>query len=171
MPLGTVPNGGSVVVTYRVRVGAGARLGDGINRAFASSTIMGAVSATAAARVRVEGGVFTDRATILGKVYVDCECDSLQVVQGAHEVGVPGVRVILEDGTSVITDVEGKFSFYGISPRRHVLRVDERTLPPGAVLLETARRNAGNLRRVAAAHTGGARYPTVPPALHLGVVD
>ncbi len=144
--LGTVPAGGNVVLTYRVRVGAGARLGDGINRAVASSAITGAVSATAAARVRVEGGVFTDRAMVIGKVYVDCECDSLAVVQGAHEIGVPGVRVILEDGTAVITDVEGKFSFYGLSPRRHVLRVDERTLPAGAELIETSLRNAGDAR-------------------------
>jgi hypothetical protein len=56
------------------------------------------------------------------------------------------VRLILEDGTAVITDVEGKFSIYGLSPRRHVLRVDERTLPPGAELIETGRRNAGDAR-------------------------
>jgi hypothetical protein len=34
--------------------------------------------------VRVEGGVFTDRAIVMGKVYIDCECDSLAVVQGAR---------------------------------------------------------------------------------------
>ncbi|MBL8995684.1 MAG: DUF11 domain-containing protein, partial [Gemmatimonadetes bacterium] len=143
--IGAVPLGGSVVLTYRVQVGPGAQRGDGINRAVVSSVLTGAVSVQAAAKVRVEGGVFTDRGMIMGKVYLECSCDStLAVTQGEHEIGIPGVRVLLEDGTAVITDVEGKYSFYGVSPRRHVVRVDRATLPAGARLLETGVRNAGD---------------------------
>ncbi|MDH5233795.1 MAG: hypothetical protein OEW77_02475 [Gemmatimonadota bacterium] len=146
--VGTVPLGGSVTLSYRVVVGAGAQRGDGTNRAQASSALAAAVSNLTAVKVRVEGGVFTDRGMIVGKVYLECECDSTRaargVTQAAHEVGIPGVRVLLEDGTAVITDVEGKYSFYGVSPRRHVVRVDRATLPAGSRLLETGARNAGD---------------------------
>ena len=37
---------------------------------------------------------------------------------------MPGVRVVLEDGTFAITDGGGKYSFYGIANRTHVLKVD-----------------------------------------------
>ena len=52
------------------------------------------------------------------------------------------MRLFLEDGTFVISDSEGKYSFYGISPRTHVLKVDPITLPAGAKLALIANRQA-----------------------------
>jgi uncharacterized repeat protein (TIGR01451 family) len=122
-------------LTYRVRVGPGAGLGDGINRAVARSPLGSAQSNLAAARVQLVGGVFTDEGLIVGKVMLDG--DSLGL-------GIPGVRLYLEDGTSTVSDVEGKYSFYGVTPRLHVVKVDATTLPPAARLTLITTRQAGD---------------------------
>ena len=100
-------------------------------------------SNTAIAKVTVVGGVFTDKAYIIGKVYADCNKDR---IQNENEVGVPGIRIYLEDGTNIITDAEGKFSFYGVSARTHVLKIDRTSLPAGLTaqdLIDLSNRNLG----------------------------
>lgn len=137
--LGTLAADTELILTYRVGVRAGALQGDGINRATASSGIN--TSNLAAAKVKVLPGVFSDKGIIIGKVYVDC---SRNRVQENTELGIPGVRVYLEDGTNVVSDSEGKFSFYGISPRTHILKLDNTTMPIGAELINLSNRNAGD---------------------------
>ncbi|MDA7417542.1 OmpA family protein [Xenophilus arseniciresistens] len=130
----------SAMVRYRARIGVGAPTeGDAINRARAVSGPM--QSNLASWKVRVTGGVFSDEAFAFGKVYMDCKRDGRQ--EGTDEIGVPGVRLYLENGTHVITDVEGKWSLYGLKPVTHVLRVDQTTLPAGARLALLDNRNAG----------------------------
>jgi uncharacterized repeat protein (TIGR01451 family) len=130
----------SATVRYRVRIGVGAPTnGDAVNRARANSGPM--QSNLASWTVRVTGGVFSDDAFMFGKVYMDCKRDGRQ--EGDDEIGVPGVRLYMEDGTHVITDVEGKWSLYGLKPLTHVLRVDQTTLPRGAQLAVLDNRNAG----------------------------
>ena len=141
--LGPVPAAGTVTLTYRVRVGPGALQGDGINRAQAAYGP--AVSNIASAKVTLQGGVFSDQGFILGKVYLDCNRNR---VQDPGELGIPGVRLYLEDGTNVVTDSGGKYSLYGISPRTHVLKVDATTLPPGAELINLSSRNSGDASSV-----------------------
>lgn len=132
--------GASAMVRYRVRVGVGAPTdGEAINRAYA--TAGAARSNTANWTVRISGGVFSDEAFAFGKVYMDCRRDGRQ--HGSDEIGVPGVRLYLENGTHVVTDVEGKWSLYGLKPVTHVLRVDQTTLPAGARLQVLDNRNAG----------------------------
>ena len=130
----------SAMVRYRVRIGVGAPTnGDAVNRARAAS---GPIESNLASwRVRVTGGVFSDDAFAFGKVYLDCKRDGTQ--SGVDEVGVPGVRLYLENGTHVVTDVEGKWSLYGLKPITHVLRLDQTTLPRGAQLEVFDNRNAG----------------------------
>ncbi len=138
--LGDVTDGAVVQITYRLRLGPGAIKGDGINRAQATAAY-GTVSNIASAVVKIEQGVFTDKGIVLGKIFVDCDRDRLQ---GDKEPGIPGVRVYLEDGTYAITDSEGKYSFYGISPRTHVLKLDETTLPAGSELEVLSNRHGGD---------------------------
>jgi uncharacterized repeat protein (TIGR01451 family) len=141
-PVGTIPDGATVTLTYRVRIQAGALQGDGVNYAKARSAGPTPVeSNTGSARVQVQPGVFTDRGIVLGKVFVDANGNRIQDV---GEPGVPGVRIYMEDGTYVITDGEGKYSLYGLSPRTHVFKVDPATLPAGAKLVELSTRNAGS---------------------------
>ena len=151
--LGRMARDQKVVVTYRVRVGPGAVQGDGVNRVMASYRITSSTAFTgtggipagtdttitsesnvATAKVEIAGGVFTDRAYIVGKVYADCNMDRMQTPaekDAAGELGIPGVKLVLEDGTSATTDSEGKYSFYGLLAKTHVLKVDRTSLPAG----------------------------------------
>ena len=127
---------------YRATIGPLALQGDGVNRAQATAALpFPTVSNVAAATVQVQQGVFTDRAMVLGKVFADCNGNGLQ---DDGEAGVPGVRLFMEDGSFVVTDGKGQYSFYGIAPRTHVLKLDATTLPPGMTPLATSSRNAGD---------------------------
>jgi uncharacterized repeat protein (TIGR01451 family) len=153
--LGEMPPTGQLVLRYRARVGVGAMQGDGINRARGHacgqptgcvgpgfSPLAGSVPTNEARhRVRVSGGVFTSDACVLGKIFVDCNGNH---VQDAEEIGVPGVRLFLSDGTTLISDSEGKYSLCGLPPKSHVLKVDPLTLPRGARLTTTSNRNLGD---------------------------
>ncbi len=132
-----------IYLTYRARTGPGTIPGEATNRAQGSARAAGIalVSNTASAKVRVLGGVFGDRGFVVGKVFLDCNRDR---VQGNEELGVPGVRLLMEDGSFVITDAEGKYSFYGVSPRTHVLKVDGTTMPRGSEMINLSNRNAGD---------------------------
>jgi uncharacterized repeat protein (TIGR01451 family) len=139
---------GSITVNYRVRVGVGSMQGTGINRVQAklSPTINCATTPLACSneaqfKVKVEGGVFTDQACLAGKVYVDCNHNQ---VQDPEELGIPGVRLYLIDGTSITSDVEGKYSLCDLPPRTSVLKLDPLTLPKGSRLVTSSSRNAGD---------------------------
>ena len=146
--IGAVPPNGDVTLTYRVRVGVGSQQGDGVNIAQAKPTPTTDCRATPAQcsnearfRVRVTGGVFGHEACIAGKVFVDCNDNR---VQDDGELGIPGVRLWLQDGTSFTTDDEGRYSYCGLLPKLHVLKVDRPTLPLGSKLVESGNRNAGD---------------------------
>jgi uncharacterized repeat protein (TIGR01451 family) len=131
--------GSTVQFNYRARIGVGAMEGDGINRAQARSGTT--VSNTAQYRVRVTGGVFTKDACVVGKVFVDCNNNH---IQDKEELGIPGVRLYFQDGTYLVSDVEGKYSYCGLPPKTHVLKVDKTTLPLGSRLTTTSSRNVGD---------------------------
>ena len=137
--LGTIAAKSTATLSYRVRVGVGAQQGNGINRAQARSGPF--ASNTAQWKVRVTGGVFTNEACVLGKVFVDCNGNHLQ---DPEELGIPGVRLYFQDGTYLVSDSEGKYSICNLLPRTHVLKVDKTTLPRGSVLSTSSNRNAGD---------------------------
>jgi uncharacterized repeat protein (TIGR01451 family) len=147
--IGDLGPNSQVRLSYRVKVGAGATLGDGANRAKAKSGT-GLESGEAVAVVRVRGGVFTDRGIIVGKVFLECDCDSTRRESRYRSglrrdsLGVPGVRLFLEDGSSVVTDFEGNYNFVGLVSGLHVVKVDPTTLPRGARLTVLDSRNAGD---------------------------
>jgi large repetitive protein len=137
-----------VRVTYRVRLGVGSMEGTGINRARAS--VLGTVcvnsstpgcSNEAQFKVKVTGGVFAREGCVIGKVYMDCNGNRMQE---PTEQGVPDIRLYMENGTSITTDAEGKYSICGISPMTHVLKVDAKTLPANAKLALSSNRNVGD---------------------------
>ena len=125
-------------LTYRMRVGSAALGSDGINRAFATAT--GFRSNTATYKVTVQSNLFGDDGFVVGKVFLDCDGNG---TQSPKEVGVPAVRLYLQDGSFVITDSEGKFSLYGLKSRTYVMKVDPITLPTDAVLVPISNRHAG----------------------------
>ncbi|MBK6854736.1 MAG: hypothetical protein IPG93_24975 [Burkholderiales bacterium] len=147
--LGALGTGNTLELSYRVRIGAGADLGNGINRAQATTVPGTGCLASSGApcsnesshRVRVGGGVFSSDACVVGKVYTDCNHNH---VQDAEELGIPGVRLVMLDGSSFVTDIEGKYSVCGLQPRTQVMVIDQSTLPRGSRLGVSSNRNAGD---------------------------
>jgi uncharacterized repeat protein (TIGR01451 family) len=136
-------NNGFVEFSYFVRLGVGSQQGDGINRAQAASGT--AVSNTAAFKVTVQGGVFAPEGCIVGTVYSDCDANHVKNnASGSRELGIPGVRLLMLDGSYVITDSEGKYSVCGVKPQTHVIKIDRKTLPLGSRMLPSSNRNAGD---------------------------
>jgi len=72
---------------------------------------------------------------------VDCNNNH---VQDPEELGVPGVRLVMSDGTTLLSDSEGKYSVCGVRPLSQVLRIDESTLPRGSRLSTSSNRNLGD---------------------------
>ncbi len=153
--LGPIAKNAQIALTYRVRVGVGSQQGDGTNRAkaFGCGTPAGCLTPTFTAiagsvpsnegqhRVKVTGGVFTAQACVVGKIFVDCNNNH---VQDPEELGIPGVRLYMEDGSYVVSDSEGKYSQCDISPKSHVFKVDPLTLPRGSRLTTSSNRNLGD---------------------------
>ncbi len=141
-PVGTLADGESTTLTYRVRLTPGAEKGNGINTA--QATALGPpvlLSNRAQARVRPDPGIFDPSSVIIGTVFVDANGND---IQDPGEPGVPGVRLVLEDGTYAITDASGQYSIYGQRPVAHVIKLDPHTLPPGAKLGGKGPRFAGS---------------------------
>lgn len=151
-PSGAIGGADQVTITYRSKLGPGSVRSDGINTAIARAQLedltgnvvanqaLVVASTRAEAQVIVDAGVFTDRGYIIGKVYADCDFDRRQ---GHEEIGIPGVRIYLNDGTYVVTDSEGKYSFYGLEPKTWVAKLDNTTLPPGFQPKPLDNRHAG----------------------------
>jgi uncharacterized repeat protein (TIGR01451 family) len=147
--VGTVANKEIVEIRYRARLGVGADLGDGINRAQAKAPFATS-SLVATAKVLVTRGVFTREACVVGKVFVDCNQNGGQDkgkrngIQDKGELGIPGVRLYMEDGTNMTTDENGQYSICGIRAISHVIQVDTTTMPIGSRMGITSNRNLGD---------------------------
>jgi uncharacterized repeat protein (TIGR01451 family) len=149
--VGTVANKEVVEIRYRLRLGIGADLGDGINKAQAKAPYA-ASSLVATAKVLVTRGVFTREACIAGKVFVDCNQNKLQdaCIDDATgkctggEPGIPGVRLYMEDGTNITTDENGQYSLCGVRAISHVIQVDMTTMPIGSRMGITSNENLGS---------------------------
>ena len=141
--LGTMEPSSTSTLAYACVLTSDANLGRNTNNARASGVLpMGSsISSTASADVEVEAGIFENVSVIIGRVFIDQNNDRLQ---NYAEPGVEGVRLMLEDGTYVITDREGKYHFSGINSGMHVLRLDETTLPSGMIPAVLDSQNAMN---------------------------
>ena len=137
-PLANLSAGASVTLRYVVEVTVASDTGEAINYAQAHNG--GARSNPANALVIVEQPFFNDRAFLLGRVMVGACGDG-------SSRGLEGVRLYLEDGSSVITDKHGRWHLEGVKPGTHVLQLDTLTLGPRYSIqnCEDNTRKAGNL--------------------------
>ena len=145
--LGILGANATTTLNYTLKVLPTAGFGDHINSASATGILLGSglttTSNTAHANVIIDerGGVFHREGVVLGKVFLDCNNDHIQ--NGASEFGVPGVKIYSQEGISVVTDVDGKFSFPNLKAQTHVLSVYRRTLPTGTKVSRARVRDAG----------------------------
>ena len=115
--------GGTTELRYVVAIAPGAPRGEVVNRALVQGD-GGARSNEAAASVRIQALLFTDAMTIIGRV-TEGDCNA----PASGRRGVGGVRLLMEDGTFVVTDADGLYHFEGVRPGRHVVQVDKTGLP------------------------------------------
>lgn len=135
----------SITLSYQMLATAAAIQGDGVNSAVVSGRTLSNIDVTspvsrAAVRV-VRSGVLSEKAIVFGKVFVDSSCD---YIQNKSEWPIGGVKLYLLDGSFVVTDEDGQYSFYGMRPGLHVLKLDTMTLPEGLVLKPVDNRNAAD---------------------------
>ena len=119
----TLPAGKTAEVRYVVSVAPGAPRGEALNRVLASGSA-GSTSNEAAASVRIGALLFTDGFTIVGRV-TEGDCNS----PASGRKGVPGIRILMEDGSYVVTDKDGLYHFEGVRNGRHVVQLDSASLP------------------------------------------
>ncbi len=137
---GLVPAGGAIAITYITEVTAGAGLGPAVNAAQVVGPGGAPVSNRAEAAVDIVDDFLRSSLTIIGRIVEDgCEDETTAK-------GVEGVRLYLETGFTTVTDENGLYHFEGVSPRTHVVQVDEESLPDGygLVLCRDNTRYAGN---------------------------
>lgn len=112
------------VIVYVAEVGAGSRQGKALNTAVAVGS-PNVVSNTATATVTVIEELFHSTTTIAGRVSVD-GCDD---PERSEREGLAGARIVLEDGTYVVTDRNGMYHFRGVTPGTHVVQLDLDGIP------------------------------------------
>ena len=119
----TIAARSSLDVTYVVSVAPGAPTGEAVNRVLASGA-NGLTGNEAAASVRLRPLLFTDGFTVIGRVTEGACGDPAK-----GRKGVPNIRIMLEDGTFVVTDKDGLYHLEGIRPGRHVVQLDKGSVP------------------------------------------
>jgi len=137
--IGTVQAGQTRVLKYQLVVGSGVTFGKYQNTAFAKYSNGTIISNTAGETVKVISDPLFDLGTVIGKVFWDWDGDGVQDAPKhnspvIYEKGIPNVRIVMEDGTVITTDENGKYHVPGVIPGRHAFRLDEYTLPEGAYL-------------------------------------
>jgi uncharacterized repeat protein (TIGR01451 family) len=130
IPVPALPAARSGDLTYVLEVRPDARPGQSMNRASARDN-RGTQSATVDAAVRIARDGISDRMTIIGRI-TDGGC----TVDPDAANGVAGVRVMIEDGSYAVTDIEGRYHFEGVLPGLHVVQIDPSTLPSGQIPAE-----------------------------------
>ncbi|MBD2841895.1 DUF11 domain-containing protein [Erythrobacter rubeus] len=140
--LGDIAGGASKRVTYATTVRPDAAPGRAINDAEATDSLGRTIQASAA--IDIDRETIADRLTIIGRI-TEGRCSRLDTLDNPRR-GIPGVRVVLEDGSFAITDADGRYHFEGVVPGTHVVQVSKMTLPEGSQLVDCHRstRNAGS---------------------------
>ena len=127
-------------LTYVVSVAPGAPVGEAVNR-IAASGDGGVTGNDAAAAVRIRPLLFTDGFTVIGRVTEGACGDPV-----AHRKGLAGIRLLMEDGSFVVTDRDGLYHFEAVRPGRHIVQLDVGTVPAShePVACDADTRQAGN---------------------------
>ncbi|KJJ84759.1 protein containing DUF11 [Candidatus Omnitrophus magneticus] len=125
--IGKVLKNSSRELRYQVVAGTAVTFGKYTNKAWCVFPNERIISNTSEEEVIVVPCPIFDLSTIIGKVFYDADGDSVQ--DNSSEPGIPFARIIMEDGTIVLADKHGLFHIPGVTPGRHLARLDESSLP------------------------------------------
>ena len=131
--LGSIAGGAVRRVTYAMVIAADAPPGHVENLASATDTLGRGVET--AASVEVLRDTIAGRMTIIGRV----TAGPCSLLDDADRIGIPGVRVMMEDGSFAITDIDGRYHFDGVVPGTHVVQASRMTLPEGGEFVDCTR--------------------------------
>ena len=131
--IGTLDANESITISFYTILTPGIGEGKVKNIAYARGCIddeclLTVESNEAFAFLRVRQGIFSEKAYIIGKVFIDKNANG---VQEEGEIGVQGVKIYLEDGRYVVTDKEGKYHFDNVNAGVHVVKLDRESIPKG----------------------------------------
>ena len=141
--LGNLAAGVIANLSYVVEVGPGTRFGEAVNTAQAR-TFTNVLSNVAEASVEVVDDLLQDKTIIVGKVTAESYHDNANEEEGEEkseeksdsakdgkkeQKGVPGIRIYMENGSSVVTDQNGMYHFDNVTPGVHVVQLDLESLP------------------------------------------
>jgi uncharacterized repeat protein (TIGR01451 family) len=146
-------------LTYHLVIGADALSGEGTNTVTASAmTSHGATLSVGPARatVRLRPDLFSQGEVILGRAWVDLNEDGLH---NNDEPPVPGVILMLGDGTRIIADRQGRFSIPEVRAGDQALRLLDRNIPSGLEPVSLGTRSADDpwIRFVTVSPSGTAK--------------
>lgn len=150
-----IPHGETAKLLYRLRVGANAQQGNQENLAIASATFPSGEqvqTSPARASVYVSAGVFSTQQVIVGRVFVDTNQN------GKFDSGdrpMPGARLYLSNGASVITDSAGLYNFPSLGDGPQVVSLDPVSLAPGYRLSDDGRESGKSWTRLLRTPVGG----------------
>ena len=132
--------GKSGLLTYLAEVRQDARPGNAINLASARDN-RGTVSDTVDASIQITRDGISERFTLIGRV-TEGGC----LIDPREAKGIAGVRVMLQDGTYTVTDIDGRYHFEGLIPGIHVVQIDPNSLPLDQAPIDCTRntRSAGS---------------------------
>lgn len=119
--LGSIAAGVTVTLKYVANVTSGAQIGKAENVATSANAI---TSNTARASVMVREDLMRARAILMGRVIIG-SCDDKT---DNDKDGLQNARIMLEDGTYILTDKEGRWHAENIRPGTHVVQLDSDSL-------------------------------------------
>ena len=123
IPVSPLAGRATGTISYLLEILPDAPAGLATNRAQAIDS-RGTASPIADVAIRIARDGIGDRLTIIGRITEGCET-------GPETPGLGGVRVMLEDGSYAVTDIDGRYHFEGIEPGTHVVQIDPSTLGSG----------------------------------------
>jgi uncharacterized repeat protein (TIGR01451 family) len=130
----TIPAGDEFSASFVTLVTSGIQLGHEYTMNCTISGIVdgtggfGSIADTASVKFQVEGDPVFDQGTIIGKVFNDLNQNT---VQDCGEPGIPWVRLYTEEGIGIVTDENGLYHIPGVTPGRHIVKIDGHSLPDG----------------------------------------
>lgn len=122
-----------IEVNYLVKVGMAAKIGDNYSevrtRGYNKEGMEIVRANIASVVVEIIADTFAQKGMIFGIVYLDKDNSG---TFNSGDLGVPGIKIYLENGDYAITDEDGKYSIYGENAITHVAKMDISTAPKGA---------------------------------------
>ncbi|HWZ44185.1 MAG TPA: hypothetical protein VNW97_11965 [Candidatus Saccharimonadales bacterium] len=152
--IGHLAANANVLLIYRVRITAIAAVGENVNTAVLTVNSAGVLvnSAQARAVVNVGAGLMSTRQIIVGRVFEDVNGN------GVFDHGdrpMPGVRIYLSNGQSVLTDSAGLYNIPSVRAGAVVLSLDPVTVPAGYGLFDAGRKDGASWTRLLRTPIGG----------------